>query len=253
MKPGHSTTAVRRGGAALTWFRLRNFRKQRFSCPLCGYHGPFMDHTAETGLRRHARCPACRSLERHRLQYLVLERVLAGREPPRVLHVAPEPFLADYLRSRARTYSSADLVMGGVDHVVDLRAMPFAASSFDLVFASHVLEHIAEDDSALAGIRRIIAPGGIAVLPVPLVAERTVEYPAPNPHESGHVRAPGPDYFDRYLRHFSRVEQFRSDQLPECFQLFLHEDRSRWPLPGSPLLQPIPGDRHVDIVPVCHV
>ena len=43
------------------------------------------------------------------------------------------------------------------------------------------------------------------MLAVPIVADRTVEYPAPDPAEHGHVRAPGLDYYDRYWNHFSTV------------------------------------------------
>ncbi|MGH6915074.1 MAG: class I SAM-dependent methyltransferase, partial [Geminicoccales bacterium] len=59
-------------------------------CPVCrtafGYYPSF-------GLsrRRHARCPGCGSLERHRFLWLYLERVF--RLPRRrlsILHIAPE-------------------------------------------------------------------------------------------------------------------------------------------------------------------
>lgn len=81
--------------------------------------------------------------------------------------------------------------------MLDLRSLPYDAASFDLVYASHVLEHI-DDWAALGEIFRILAPGGVAVLPVPLVVENTVEHHSPNPFEAEHVRAPGPDYFGRY-------------------------------------------------------
>jgi ubiquinone/menaquinone biosynthesis C-methylase UbiE len=143
--------------------------------------------------------------------------------------------------------------MKGVDHHVDLQHLPFADGTYDFVFASHVLEHIPDDEKAISEIRRILKPNGIAILPVPIVAEKTIEYPEPNPHESYHVRAPGMDYFDKYRRHFSRVERFSSDPLPKKYQLFLYEDRSRWPTKESPLRLPMPGEKHGDIVPVCYV
>jgi SAM-dependent methyltransferase len=46
-------------------------------------------------------------------------------------------------------------------------ALPFAAGSFDAVVASDVLEHIAEDRSAVAEISRVLRPGGVLAFTVP--------------------------------------------------------------------------------------
>ena len=76
----------------LTVFRIRNLWKKSFECPVCGYVGPLMDVNPPTGFRRHAKCPKCGVLERHRLQYLAVMRVLAGMDPAhmKMLHFAPE-------------------------------------------------------------------------------------------------------------------------------------------------------------------
>ena len=236
-------------------FRARSGDKQSFECPICGYVGPFMDVRPATGFRQHAQCPACRALERHRIQFVVVGGIFGdGRMTgARMLHFAPEPFFRDYFASRVGRYETADLDMDGVDHHVDLQQLPFDDASYDLVFASHVLEHVPDDEKAIAEIRRILRPGGMAILPVPIVAEKTVEYPEPNPHEAYHVRAPGLDYFDRYERHFSRVERISSSALPQRYQLHVIERRDHWPTRECPLRPPMPGDRHADIVPVCHV
>lgn len=136
---------------------------------------------------------------------------------------------------------------------VDLQALPFADGAYDFVYASHVLEHIPDDTRALAEIRRILSPNGIAILPVPIVADRTIEYPEPNPHESDHVRAPGLDYFERYRKHFAKVECIRSSQIPRRYQPYVYEDRTGWPNGLSPLRPAMTGKRHEDVVPVCYV
>ena len=143
--------------------------------------------------------------------------------------------------------------MHGVDYKVDITKLPFKDATYDFVFASHVMEHIQDDEKALSEIRRILKPGGMAVLPVPLVAEKTVEYAKPNPNESDHVRAPGYDYFDKYEQYFSRLEKFRSDSFPSINQLFIYEDRSRWPTNELSLRPSMPGKKHIDVVPVCYV
>jgi ubiquinone/menaquinone biosynthesis C-methylase UbiE len=183
-----------------------------------------------------------------------MNTVLKGMNANRIkmLHFAPEKFFRDLFARQFVQYETADLNMEGVDHNVDLQTLPFGDATYDVVFASHVLEHIPDDLKAISEIRRILKPNGIAVLPVPLVGEKTIEYPAPNPNESGHVRAPGFDYFERYERYFARIEKFRSDSLPSAYQLFVYEDRSRWPTEECPLRRPMEGERHIDVVPVCY-
>ena len=143
--------------------------------------------------------------------------------------------------------------MKGVDYNIDIQELPFENETYDFVYASHVLEHIPNDEKAISEIRRILKPSGIAILPVPLVAQKTVEYPEPNPNESGHVRAPGYDYFNRYRQYFSRVEEISSESLPSIYQLFVYEDRSQWPTKECPLRSSMEGKKHIDIVPVCFV
>jgi SAM-dependent methyltransferase len=227
----------------------------KFECPICAYHGPFEDFNPPTGLRKYAKCPQCGSLERHRLQYLVVRSVLAGLPTSQMtmLHFAPEAFLQAFFSKQFLKYETADLYMVDVDHKVDLQSLPFADATYDFVFASHVLEHISNDRKAIQEIRRILKPNGIAILPVPLVSKKTVEYAEPNPHESCHVRAPGFDYFDKYLPYFSKVKLYSSDELPEKYQLFIYEDRSKWPTAESPLRLAMEGEKHIDIVPVCYV
>jgi SAM-dependent methyltransferase len=240
--------------ASLLAQRVVTWNRPQFECPICDYTGAFRDVYRAAGRRQHAQCPGCGALERHRLQRVVMQKVLQSVDTStlRMLHVAPESFLKEFFVNRFAKYETADLVRNDVDHRVDLTDLPFANETYDWVFASHVLEHIKDDARALREIRRILTPRGIAVLSVPLVCEETIEYPEPNPKEFHHVRAPGFDYFDRYNAHFSRVETYRSDAFPEKYQLFIYEDRTLWPTSECPLRPPMPGGRHIDIIPVCY-
>ncbi len=235
-------------------FKALHFYRDWFRCPVCDYHGPFRALQPATGRRRHAKCPSCGAIERHRLQHLVARKVLAGlpTQSMRMLHVAPEALFTGLFSRMFGTYETADLDMAGVDHKVDLQALPFADGSWDVVYASHVLEHIRDDRRAIAEIRRVLAPGGLAILPVPVVCAATVEYPQANPQETLHVRAPGPDYYERYTPHFARVELHESGDFPAQHQLYVYEDRTGYPNAASPWRTPMPGERHADIVPVCH-
>ena len=167
--------------------------------------------------------------------------------------MAPEPFFEARLRSSCRSYVTADISGRGVDRTEDLTNLSFPDGSFDLVYASHVLEHINDDQSALREIRRVLSPGGVAILPVPIVAHSTVEYGAPNPFEVYHVRAPGLDYFDRLRTAFDRVQVFESASFDPKFQVWIYEDRSKMPTPRMPKRPRMIGSVHADYVPVCYI
>ena len=227
-------------------FLWANRRKPRYECPVCGYCGPFRDWDPPTGRRDDARCPFCGSWERHRLQLLVMRELSREHDlaSMSMIHFCPASCLRRPFSEMFGRYTTANLEGEHVDHRADLRDLPFEDAAYDIAFASHVLEHVEEDRVALREIRRIVRSGGFAVLPVPVIAPETVEYAGPNKAESDHVRVAGPDYFDRYREVFSRVRVFRSDEFPEKYQLYVHEDRSA---------RSIAGTRHMDFVPVCHV
>jgi SAM-dependent methyltransferase len=161
--------------------------------------------------------------------------------------------LERYLRSAVAEYLSVDLERRSVDLNADMTRLPFRDGTFDLVFASHVLEHIQDDRLALSEVRRVLRRGGVAVLPVPVFAVETVEYPGPNPAEEGHVRCPGFDYYARYREYFSIVEEHTSDDCPQECQPFVYEDRTGWPTESMPLRPPMAGTRHRIVIPVCVV
>jgi SAM-dependent methyltransferase len=245
-----------RAGQAISFVALRlNPSRERFTCPICTYRGIFLNIEHETGDRQHARCPRCGAMERHRLQWLVVEELRKEIDftKLRVLHMAPEKFIRTRLRARCATYLCADLHEKGVDRREDLTSLTFPDQSFDLVYCSHVLEHIKDDMAAIREIRRVLAPGGIAILPVPFISDFTVEYAEPNWHEQGHVRAPGLDYIDKYKACFGNVRVFSSGDFNRRYQIYTYEDRSRWPTRNLPNRRPSPGIKHPDYVPVCRV
>lgn len=85
----------------------------------------------------------------------------------------------------------------------DLLALPFADASFDRVIASEVLEHIPDDETAMAELTRVLRPGGLAAVTVPRwLPERVCwalsdEYHA---NEGGHIRIYTKDVLESRLR-----------------------------------------------------
>ncbi|WP_045053394.1 class I SAM-dependent methyltransferase [Aliterella atlantica] len=235
-------------------FKAYNIGKQKYDCPVCKYYGPFRDINPPTGFRKNVFCPNCYSAERHRLQKLVLDKLIESNDFPhkKMLHFAPEPFFQDLFRNTFKEYVTVDLYMENVDVKADIINLPFQDEEFDFIFASHVLEHIQDDFTALSEIKRVIKPTGIAVLPVPILSNETIEYPEPNPFEADHVRAPGFDYYERYINYFQHIEKYSSKDFSEKYQPFIYEDRTTWPTKECPLRQPMVGEKHLEIVPVCY-
>lgn len=213
-------------------------------CPLCQFKGAFLTFRG----RQHARCPQCASLERHRLQFVVLQHVLADRKCAEIkaLHFAPEPGFRAWFSSIFGDYKTADIAMRGVDFNVDLQDLPLADQSFDFIFASHVLEHIADDRKAITEIHRVLRPGGMAILPVPIACHKTIEYPEPDPKEDFHVRAPGLDYYDRYEQIFQKCHYYFSDNVPDEIQPYVYGSAVK----DHPLR--VDAERLRDIVPVAY-
>jgi SAM-dependent methyltransferase len=160
----------------------------------------------------HFSCPHCLShdRERHLWLYLQASGLSAALSKLRILHMAPEMNLARRIEAlRPACYVQGDLypTVPGIQRI-DLLAIPFDDSSFELVIANHVLEHVDDDLAALRELTRVLAPGGHAILQTPYAAslettwfDRGVNTPAGRLHAYGqedHVRLFGRDIFQRF-------------------------------------------------------
>jgi SAM-dependent methyltransferase len=169
-------------------------------CPVCGTE---QDRFEAYNGRQDAQCASCGAFERHRQLWVWLER--SGVTLGRVLDLAPHRGLGPALARRAETYLSADVQAGRAMRVADICALDDADDSFDFICCSHVLEHVPDDTRAMRELHRVLAPGGVAVLPVPLRDAATDEDPScTDPAErvrrfgqADHVRRYGWDFFDR--------------------------------------------------------
>lgn len=153
-------------------------------------------------------CPACLSLERHRVLGILLP-ALASSLPadPIVLDVAPSRALDGLLAGIGRVVRiDFDPAADGrlVDVRASLTAIPLSDASVDLVVCSHVLEHVPDDRAALRELARVMAPRGIGVVLVPWRAGPTDEDPDADADErvrrfgqADHVRYYGDDFTDR--------------------------------------------------------
>jgi SAM-dependent methyltransferase len=140
---------------------------------------------------------------------------LAGR---RILHFAPEKAIARRMCGNP-LYETADLIQPGVSHAVDITCTGLPDAAYDVVIANHVLEHIPDDRRAMRELFRLLQPGGLAILTVPLNPTRqtTHENPAITdaPERQAHFGAPdhvryyGLDFVDRLTEAGFQVDTFR--------------------------------------------
>jgi SAM-dependent methyltransferase len=219
-------------------YRPLLYRGDRFSCPCCGGHfGRLVTHRGHPNVR----CPRCGSMERHRLLWSFLrDRTDLLSRPQRLLHFAPEwPFLRLLRRQPHLDYVTADLESRLAQEHFDIQRIPMPDAGFDAILCNHVLEHVPDDRAAMAELLRILAPGGWAVLMVPIGRDvaRTVEDPGvASPAErlaaygqEDHARLYGADYPDRLREVGFEVTTYRLEDLVTEEQMTRYALRRRDP------------------------
>lgn len=217
------------GPISATPARLRYFGLARY-CPVC--HSRLKAFVSYGPKRPECECPVCGSLERHRLVWLFLnnETDLFDGQHKRMLHIAPEwSFTEVFSRLRYINYVSFDLVLPICKVRGDITRLPFSSGSFDVIYCSHVLEHIPDDRLAMRELLRVLKPGGWFLPDVPLQEGNTVEDPSAGPEErerrfgqSDHVRFYGPDFKERLQEAGFRVSVHRPTAKMNAFQRLLY-------------------------------
>ena len=241
--------AVHRAKTALKRmvFPIVYHSRDQYRCVVCGYVGPFAHKKTTKWLRSrlNAKCPGCSSLERHRFQWQLLDELLDGRDRSQLslLHFAPEPCLEVRLRPQFGTYLSADLFRTNVDRQVDVQNMPLADNSFDVILCSMVLHYVADFEAGLREINRVLKPGGLAMLPVPMIHQNTCHRPAAD-WVLNMVVEPGPDFYEAYQAFFDEVRVHRSTDDDDSLHFYL-EQTDEHPFPMR-----LAHQKYADTIPV---
>lgn len=197
-----------------------------FYCPYCnhsfraflpgGSNIPvlFDKQVIGAGYRQNDVCPRCYSLDRDRLVYLFLhDKTNVFTAPLKIFHVAPEGCIRALLNGLPNlTYIAGVKYLEGYyyerqTNLLDITNIPYNDEAFDVIICNHVLEHIEDDKLAMRELYRVLKPGGMAILQVPIsnVLTTTYEDPAivkPEDREKAfgqfdHVRIYGQDYQTR--------------------------------------------------------
>jgi SAM-dependent methyltransferase len=139
-----------------------------------------------------------------------------------MLHVAPEPVFDAMLRKiTGLIYITADLSDARAMERIDVMHIPHPDGSFDVIYCSHVLEHVRSDSRAIRELHRVLEPDGWVVLQVPIIGERTyedlsVKSPASRRRMFGHpdhVRRYGTDFKDRLEDAGFRVDVVSAEEI----------------------------------------
>lgn len=158
--------------------------------------------------REDACCIHCGALERHRFVWLYFSKMtnLFDRRPKKMLHVAPERCFESKLRNYlGEGYITSDLLDARAMVKMDITDIQYPEEYFDVIYCSHVLEHVQDDRRAMREFCRVLRKDGWAILSVPITADITFEDPSiVDPSErlrvfgkEDHVRQYGSDYIDR--------------------------------------------------------
>lgn len=193
--------------------------KERY-CPICNKS---FSKFGNSGIvpRHDAKCLRCGALERQRLVWLYFKNMtdLFDGRPKKVLHVAPERSLENPLNKIiGEGYLTADLFDSRAMVKMDITDIQYPDGVFDVIYCSHVLEHVPDDRKAMREFHRVLKPDGWAILLVPITTDETFEDPSiTDPAErlrlfghADHVRRYGPDYINRLIEAGFKVDVFTS-------------------------------------------
>lgn len=204
----------------------------KYYCPYCNQRfnefRPWSDiydfpkYIFEMSNKYTAICPNCESMDRERLYKLYIEKetdLLTQQHS--VLHLAPERKLRRFLQGflPSDRYVCGDLYPTDPSIIkMDATELPFDSNTFDVIFCSHVLEHIPDDNLAMKEFYRVLRPGGWGILQVPIALDldETYEDWSITTDEGrleafgqiDHVRVYGQDYVKRLEKAGFRVEKY---------------------------------------------
>jgi SAM-dependent methyltransferase len=229
-----------------------NNRGSNYTCPFCNYSAKHLsligidqpilkEYQVIGGGKRKGGCFNCGSSDRERLIYAYLNEELNffnGPKNKKILHIAPEKYIAPtFLKLNFDEYVCGDLFTQGYSYPeyvqnMDVLNLPFKDDKFDLILCNHVLEHIVTDDIAIKELNRVLKPGGVAILQVPLsknseitLEDKSITDPQSRLEKYGqfdHVRIYGQDYsqiLEKGGFHVNRVNISK-----ECKHYGINED-----------------------------
>ena len=180
------------------------------TCPLCKFSArAFVHFSNSLSISWNSACPNCNSRSRHRGLIFLYREYLKNSRRKKILHFAPEPVLENEIRQYSQhQYYTTDYHMSDVDFPKEnIQELSFGDSSFDLVLSNHVLEHVPNDQQALAELSRVLILGGTMIITIPGDWRRKYTKTFTHLNYNGHYRDYGLDILDRMRSSFSKVKK----------------------------------------------
>ena len=141
-----------------------------------------------------------------------------------MLHFAPEKGLSARFKSSVYIeYISADLYDQSAAVKMDISQIQFSDQTFDVIYCSHVLEHVADDRKAMAELIRVLKTGGWALILVPITHGQTLEDSSISKFQDrerlfgqfDHVRSYGVDFSNRLITAGFEVRKIQTGDVVE--------------------------------------
>jgi SAM-dependent methyltransferase len=203
--PDYFKLPIRKFYLAVAWARPKSIA--RHYCPVCARG---LSHFREDTQWHDVRCVFCNSGARQRMVWEFFRRstdLYDGRRK-QMLHVAPEiQFVNAFTKALGDGYITADLFDPRAKVRLDVTDIQYPADFFDVIFCSHVLEHVPDDRKAMRELARVLKPQGWAAIMVPCFPERGAtfeDWSVTDPAErlkvfgqADHVRIYGNDFVNR--------------------------------------------------------
>ena len=198
-------------------FRLICFKKPIFYCKVCEQknRGYLVGLPPTFSIC----CVNCSSLSRQRMlaDYLAKELVFNKK----ILHFAPEIGLMNFIKKlNPDQYICGDLNPKSNHEKINIEKINYPDNYFDLIIASHVLEHV-DDNACLSELRRVIKKNGRVLLMFPVINSWDKTYKNEKivkPYERelhfgqfDHVRYYGNDVEDLFINHGFQFEKIIAD------------------------------------------
>lgn len=137
----------------------------RKHCYICGWEGKYFKtfYNHRNRMKESTICPKCGSVDRTRYVY----EYLKGKHKLKILDVG-----IGEVRLINKAIPDAELITidinGKADYKMDLTALDFKDSSFDLILCLAVLQEIENETKALKEMYRVLKPKGEVLIYVPL-------------------------------------------------------------------------------------
>lgn len=146
----------------------KKFKGKKLVCPICEFQADKFG-SSPNGERQNVKCPRCRSLERHRAQWLFGLSKINYNKNTTILHFSPEFCYSRVFMRKTPNYYTAQYTKSMLsDYTLDIQNTGLRPNMFDIIICNHILEHVNNDYLAISELYRLLKPNGFAFIQVPM-------------------------------------------------------------------------------------